>query len=152
MTSTGSDMKALAQTVDDRQQHGGIGGVARQHLGANRPALAIDDHGQDHLLQVRPMILRMAMSPQAFTPRATEGQAGRIHKDQREVAEQIATPLEQALLDQVLDAARRQGAGRGDLFAEPRHCPGVPLPCRAVSVDNRKIKSAGINFPGLSSF
>jgi hypothetical protein len=107
-----ADMEALAQTVDHRQ-----------HLGANRPALAVDDDGQDHLLQVRPIVLRVAVSPQAFAARATKRQTGRVHEDQREIAEQIAAPLEQALLDQVLDAAWRQraGGGRCRLLAEPGH-------------------------------
>jgi hypothetical protein len=49
-----ADVKALAQTVDHRQQHGRVRGVARQHLGADRPALTVDDDGQDHLFEVRP--------------------------------------------------------------------------------------------------
>ena len=69
------------------------------------------------------MVLRVAVSPQAFAARAIERQTGRVHEDQREIAEQIAAALEQALLDQVLDAARRQGTGRGGrhLLAEPGH-------------------------------
>jgi hypothetical protein len=118
-------MEALAQPVDDRQQHGGIGGVARQHLGADRPALTVDDNGQDHLLQIRSMILGVAVSPQAVAAGAVERQAGGVHEDQRQIAEQIAPALEQALLDHVLDAARRQRAGSGgaDLLAQPGHRP-----------------------------
>ena len=67
-----ADMEALAQTVDNRQQHRDVGGVARQHLGADWPPLAIDDDGQDHLLQIRPMVLRVAVSPQALAARAVE--------------------------------------------------------------------------------
>ena len=67
-----ADMEALAQTVDNRQQHRHIGGVAGQHLGADRPPLAVDDDGQDHLLQVRPMVLRVAMSPEALAAGAAE--------------------------------------------------------------------------------
>ena len=120
-----TDVKALAQSVDDRQQHRGIGGVAGQHLGANRPAVAVDDDRQDHLLQVGAMVLRVAVSPEARAAGAVGRQTGCIHEDQREIAEQIATALEQALLDQVLDAARHQRPGRGwdDLLAEPSHRP-----------------------------
>jgi len=75
-------MKALAQTVDDRQQHNGISRVARQHLGANRPALTVDDDRQDHLLQVGAMVLRVAVSPQTLAASAVERQAGRVHEDQ----------------------------------------------------------------------
>jgi hypothetical protein len=66
-----ADMKALAQTVDDRQQHGGIGGVARQHLGADRPTIAVDDDGQDRLLQVGAMVLGVAISPEPLAPHGT---------------------------------------------------------------------------------
>jgi hypothetical protein len=71
------------------------------------------------------MVLRVAVSPQAFAAGAIERQAGRVHEDQREVAKQITAALEQALLDQVLDAARRQRVGPdgGDLLAEPGHRP-----------------------------
>ncbi len=118
-----ADMEALAQTVDHRQQHRHIGGVAGQHLGANRPALAVDDDGQDHLLQVRPMVLRVAVSPQAFAACATKRQTGRVHEDQREIAEQLAATLEQALLDQVLDAARGQPAWRQQVPSPRRAKP-----------------------------
>jgi hypothetical protein len=114
-----ADMEALAQTVDDRQPNRHIGGVAGQHLGANRPPFAVDDDGQDHLLQVRPMVLRVAMRPQTVTVRPAERQTGRVHEDQRQVAEQIAAPFEQALLDQVLDAARCQSAGRAGAVSSP---------------------------------
>src|SRR5215469_9291350 len=77
-----ADMKALAQTVDDRHQHPRVGGVAGQHLGANRPALAVDDNGEDHLLQVWPVILRMAMSAKTLAASAVEGETGRVQEDQ----------------------------------------------------------------------
>ena len=67
-----ADVKALAQTVDDRQQNGGIGGVARQHLGADRPAVAVNDDGQDHLLQVGAMVLGVAISSQTVAAGAIE--------------------------------------------------------------------------------
>src|SRR5215469_17197244 len=71
------------------------------------------------------MVLRVAVSPQALAAGAVERQTGRVHEDQRKIAEQIPAALEQALLDQILDAARRQriGADRGDLLAQPGHRP-----------------------------
>src|SRR5262245_25460201 len=44
-------------------KHNGISSVARQHLGANRPALAVDDDGQDHLLQIGAMVLSRTYIP-----------------------------------------------------------------------------------------
>src|SRR5262249_60349092 len=85
---------------------------------------AVDDDCQDHLLRVGAMVFGVAISPQVAAG-AVERQTGRVHEDQRQIAKQIAAALEQTLLDQVLDAARRRGAGggRSDLFAEPRYCP-----------------------------
>ena len=53
----------------------------RAHLGANRPAVAVDDDGQDHLLQIGPMVLRVAVSAQAFAALAIKRQTGRVHED-----------------------------------------------------------------------
>src|SRR5215831_3382586 len=133
-----ADMKALAQTVDDRQQYGGIGGVARQHLGADRPAVAVDDDSQDHLLQIGAMVLGVAISPEPLAASAVERQTGRVHEDQRQIAKQIAAALEQTLLDQILDAARRQLAGCGgrDFLAEPRHCPVEVVQLQPVDPGN----------------
>ena len=71
------------------------------------------------------MVLGVAIGPQAGAAGAVERQTGRVHEDQRQIAKQIAAALEQALLDQVLDAARgqRAGSGGGDLLTKPGHCP-----------------------------
>ena len=63
-----ADAEALLETVD----HG-------QHLGAHRPALAVENHRQHHLPQVRAVVLGMAVDPQALAARAMERQRGRIH-------------------------------------------------------------------------
>ena len=54
---------------------------------------------------------------------AVEGEAGGVHEYDGEVGEEIAAAVEQLLLDQVLDAARRQRPFRLllDLLAEPGH-------------------------------
>lgn len=49
----------MAQPVDNRDQHADIGGVARPHFRTDRPALAIDDDADDHLVEVGTVILRM---------------------------------------------------------------------------------------------
>src|SRR5271169_5788667 len=38
-----ADGKAPLQAIDDRQERRHVGGIARPHLGANRPAVAVDD-------------------------------------------------------------------------------------------------------------
>ena len=54
-----------------------------------------------------------------------EIQGGRVHEHNGEIAQQIAPPLEQPLLHQILDAARSKRAvglfGGRQLLAEPSH-------------------------------
>ena len=117
-----ADLEARPKPVHDGQQHRGVGRVAGQHLRAYRPALAINDDGQDHLLQVRPMVLRIAVGAERLAAGALEAQRGRVHEHHAEIAEEIAPALEQRLLDHILDAAWRQIA-RLDLLAQPGHGP-----------------------------
>ncbi len=72
------------------------------------------------------MILGVAPFAQGFPARAGERQRGRPHEHDREFAEQLAPPLEQALLDEVLDRARGKGPRAGlligrELLAQPGH-------------------------------
>src|SRR4051794_33655625 len=39
--------EAAAQAIDDRNEHADIGGVARPHLRADRPARGVDHHAHD---------------------------------------------------------------------------------------------------------
>ena len=93
-----TDGEALAQPIDHRNEAAGIGGVAGPHLGADRPAIAVEQHGEDHLPQVRPMILGKAVTAERLAARALEIQAGRVHEHEIELAEQIAPLREQASL------------------------------------------------------
>src|SRR3954468_716509 len=56
------DPEAMAQAIDDGHKHAHIRGIARHHLGADRASFGVDYRGQDHLLQVGPMILGVAVS------------------------------------------------------------------------------------------
>ena len=118
-----ADGKAPLQAIDDRQQRRHVGGIARPHLGADRPAVAVDDEAEDHLLQIGPIVLGIAVLAQRLAALAVEGEAGGVHEDGGEVGEQVAAAVEQPLLDQVLDAARRQRPIRLLLqfLAEPGH-------------------------------
>jgi hypothetical protein len=51
------DKKTLANPLCHRNQSLYIGGVARPHLAANGPAATVEDHPNDHLIAVRPMVL-----------------------------------------------------------------------------------------------
>ena len=122
------DRKALAQPVDHRDQAADVGGVARPHLRAHRSAVAIQQHGQDHLVEVGPMVLGEAAPPERLTAGALEIEARRVHEHQIERAEQVPPPREKVLFQDVLQAARRirRGAvllGLVQLLAEPSHRP-----------------------------
>jgi hypothetical protein len=95
-------------------------------LGADRPAVGIDDHAHDHLQQLGAMILGVATPTQGRAARAGEGQGRGVHEHQGQLGEQIAPLLDQMLLDQVLHTARRERRGPGllrlsQLLAEPGH-------------------------------
>ena len=98
--------EALAQPIDHRHQGGHIGGVAWPHLRAHRASIAVDQHGEDHLTQIGPVVLAVTMLSDRLAAQALEVQAGGVHEHQVEPAEQIAPMREQLLLDQVLRAAR----------------------------------------------
>ena len=120
-----TDPEARPQTVHDRQQNRAVSRVAGQHLRADRPALAVQNHRQHHLPKVRAVVLRVPVRAKRLTARAMERQRRGIHEHQRQVAEQVAAASEQTLLDVVLHAARRQTAlaGRLQFLAQPRHRP-----------------------------
>jgi len=118
-----ADGKALPQAVDHRQQRRHVGGVPRPHLGADRPPVAVDDEAEDHLLQIGAIVLGIAMLAERLAAFAVERQAGCVHEYDGEVGEEVAAAVEQRLLDQVLDAARRERPGGPllHLLAEPGH-------------------------------
>ena len=65
-------------------------------------------HGEDHLTQVRAMILAVAVLAERLAAGAFEVEAGGVHEHQVEPREQVAPMREQPLLDHVLEAARRE--------------------------------------------
>src|SRR5450830_1203896 len=122
------DGEALAQAVHHRNEATRVRRVAGPHLRAHRPAITVQEHGEDHLAQVRPMILGIAVPAEGLPARALEIETGRVHEYEIEFAEQVAPLLEQAFFDNVLEAARRKwGAvilfARRQLLAEPGHRP-----------------------------
>src|SRR5205823_1002494 len=85
-----ADAKTSAQPVDDRQQGGDIGGVAGPQLAAQRPAVLIHDQPDDHLMEIRAVIFRMAATTKLLAAPSLEGQAGGVHEDDAEFGEQVA--------------------------------------------------------------
>ncbi|HEY7242835.1 MAG TPA: hypothetical protein VH678_03015 [Xanthobacteraceae bacterium] len=122
------NIEAPAQPVDHRDQHRHVGGVARPHLRADRPAVAVDEHSKNHLPQIRATILAVAMLPQRLTAGPLEVQAGGVHEHQVEPCEQVAPMREQSLLHHVLHAAWRKRRAAillllRQFLPQPRHRP-----------------------------
>jgi len=55
------DQGAGFEPLDHRQQRGDVGGVAGPQLGTNRSPAAVDDDGEHDLLQIRAVILGVAV-------------------------------------------------------------------------------------------
>ena len=120
------DAKTALQAVDRRDQAFHVGGVARPHLGAHRPAVAVEQHGENHLVEVGPMVLREAAPSERLAARAFEIEAGRVHEHDVERGQEITPGGEKVLLQDVLHAARRKWRRGvllvlGKLLAQPRH-------------------------------
>src|SRR5262249_55183300 len=122
------DAEAAAQPVDDRDQGGHVGGVAGPQLAADRPPPAVEHHTDDHLVQVRPVVLAVAPLADLLAAVALEVERGGVEEHQLQAGEGVPAGGEQAPLDPVLGAA---GGERrlvlllvvGQLLAEPGHGP-----------------------------
>src|ERR1700722_3700678 len=94
-------------------------------LRAARPSLLIDDDADDHLVQMRPIILGVT----AFTERGAtltlEIDRGGVHEHHGEIAEQRPSAGEQPLPPEILHTTCDERAvgliGRRQLLAEPGH-------------------------------
>jgi hypothetical protein len=58
----------LPQPVDHRDHGRHVGGIARPHLRAHWPPVAVEQHGEDHLPQVRAVIVAVAVLAQRLAP------------------------------------------------------------------------------------
>jgi hypothetical protein len=97
--------KLGSHALDDGKQARGVGRVARPHLAANRPALHIQGHPDNHLAQIGPVILAMTVATDALAASSFEVNGSRVKEDQPDFAEQIAIPIKERLFDQVLGAS-----------------------------------------------
>ena len=143
------DVEAPAQPVDHRDQRRHVGGVARPHLRAHRPPVAVDQDREDHLPQIRTMILAVAVLAQRLAAGALEVQAGGVHEHQVEPREQIAPMREQPLLHHVLQAARCERRAAvllllRQLLAQPRHRPIEMMQIEPLDADDGVILAPAI--------
>ena len=122
------DSEPAAEPIDYRNEGRDIGRVARPQLTADRSPLTIEHGPNDHLLEVRPVILAIATLTDRLSPLSLEVDGGRIEEDQLEPSEQVTPSGEERLLDQVLVAAGSERCLVGLLlawqfFAQPTHRP-----------------------------
>ncbi len=144
-----ADGKARAQALDDRHQRRDVRRVARPGLRADRPALAVEHHRDDHLVEVRPVILAVAAPAQPLPAGALEVEAGGVHEHHVQGREQIPPMGEQRLLDQVLDAARarRRLVLAGQRLAQPRHGPIEMVQPQGFTARDRVVRAPLVRRP-----
>src|SRR5262252_2207150 len=94
--------------------------VARPHLRAHRMTITIDQHRQNHLSQIRSMILAISVASERLPAGALEVQTGRIHEHQVEASEQVAPMREQSLLDHICRAQKYDRAVSRSCFDQLR--------------------------------
>ena len=122
------DPEPAAEPIDYRDERRDIGRVARPQLTTDRSPLTVEHGPDDHLLEIRPMVLAVATLTDRLSPLSLEVDGGRIEEDELELSEQVTPSGEESLLDQVLVAARSKRRLVGLLLAwqvvaEPAHRP-----------------------------
>ena len=122
------DCEPAAEPIDYRDERRDIGRVARPQLTADRSPLTVEHGSDDHLLEIRPVILAVASLTDRLSPLPLEVDRGRIEEDQLELSEQVTPSGEKCLLDQVLVAAGSERRLVGlflawQFVAQPTHRP-----------------------------
>src|SRR5712692_660458 len=119
-------VEAAIQPVDNGNQRLDVGGIARPHFTAQRPAVTVEHGADDHLLEVRPVVFAMAVLAQLVAALTLEVDRGGVEENHLDAGEQITPALEQAFLDAIHGAQGNQ-AGRpallvgGQRFSQPGH-------------------------------
>ena len=110
------DAEPLLKAPHHRHQRGDVGGIAGHQERRDRPIVAIEHDAEHHLVEVRPVVLRMASLAQAGAASALEPQAGGVEEGDRDLAEQRLAVSVQGLFDGI-----RHHPALADVFAEPGH-------------------------------
>ena len=87
-----ADPEPAAEPIDYRDERRDIGRVARPQLTTDRSPLTVEHGPDDHLLEIRPMVLAVATLTDRLSPLSLEVDGGRIEEDQLELSEQV-TPV-----------------------------------------------------------
>jgi hypothetical protein len=97
-----------APARSNNREAASISGIAGPHLGADRPAVTIDENDQDNLPQIRTVIFGITMLAKCLTARAFKiVETDCIKEYQIERGKQIPTSLKQTLFNNTF---RQRGA------------------------------------------
>ena len=124
------DAEPAAEPIHDRDERRDIGRVARPQLTADRSPLTVEHGPDDHLLEVRPVVLAVATLTDRLSPLSLEVDGGRVEEDQLELSEQVTPSGEECLLDEVLVAAGSERRLVGLLLAWQVRRRASPSPGR----------------------
>src|SRR6056297_2743371 len=102
------DGEATTQAADQRHHRRDIRRVAGPQLAADRAAVLVEDQPDDHLLEIRAMVLAVASLADGLAAGALEVQARRIEQHHRKTREKVATLRKELFLDQILRATRTE--------------------------------------------
>ena len=75
------DPEPAAEPIDYRDERRDIGRVARPQLTTDRSPLTVEHGPNDHLLEIRPMVLAVATLTDRLSPFSLEVDGGRIEED-----------------------------------------------------------------------
>src|ERR1019366_259718 len=97
-------------------------------FGAERIAVLVQHHAYYHLLQIGTMVFGVAVLAESLASFALEVDRGGVEKHVVQIGEQIATPCEQRLFNEVLvgTGSKRRGPvllGFRKNFSQPGHGP-----------------------------
>src|SRR5271169_1552906 len=121
-----SDLKTLANPLCYRNKRLHIRGVARPHLAANGSTAAVEYRPDDHLIEIRSMVLAIAPFSQSLSAFPFEIDGGRVEEDHIKPFKEMPLTVEEALFNKVFGAARGK---RGSIvlvlhfLPEERHGP-----------------------------
>jgi hypothetical protein len=119
-------MKPVFQPFNNRNEGLNIGCVARPHLAAHRVPLVVKDYTHNHLPEIRPVILGVAVISDGFAAFTLEVDGSGIKENTVQAREQIPSGGKQFFFDDIFRAS--WGKGRAvalirDLFSKKAHGP-----------------------------
>jgi len=92
-----ADVEARPEPLGHWHERRDVARVAGPQLARDRPALLVEHHAHDHLLQVWPVILAVTAPAEALATLTLEVDRGRVEEDELERGEEVPVPREEDL-------------------------------------------------------